>query len=42
MRTLIGVEPRYTAGELAETLGVDDGYVSRILNVLTEELLFRA
>jgi len=39
MRTLVEVEPPYTAGELAEHLGVDDGYVSRILNVLTEELM---
>ncbi len=39
MRTLIEVEPPYTAGELAESLGMDDGYVSRILNVLTEELM---
>lgn len=39
MRTLIEVEPPYTAGDLAETLGMDDGYVSRILNVLTEELM---
>src|SRR6056297_3623916 len=39
MRTLIEVEPPYTAGDLAAALGMDDGYVSRILNVLTEELM---
>ncbi len=39
MRTLIEVEPPYTAGELAESLGMDDGYVSRILNVLSQELM---
>ena len=39
MRTLIEVEPPYTAGDLAEVLGMDDGYVSRILTVLTEELM---
>lgn len=39
MRTLVEVEPPYTAGELAETLGMDDGYVSRILNVLSQELM---
>jgi DNA-binding transcriptional ArsR family regulator len=39
MRTLVEVEPPYTAGELAAALGMDDGYVSRILKVLTEELM---
>lgn len=39
MRTLVEVEPPHTAGELAESLGMDDGYVSRILNVLSEELM---
>jgi hypothetical protein len=39
MRTLIEVEPPYTAGDLSKSLGMDDGYVSRILNVLTEELM---
>ncbi len=39
MRTLVEVEPPYTAGELAAALGMDDGYVSRILRVLTEELM---
>ena len=39
MRTLVEVEPPYTAGELAETLSMDDGYVSRILNVLSDELM---
>lgn len=39
MRTLVEVEPPYTAGELAAALGMDDGYVSRILQVLTEELM---
>ena len=39
MRTLIEVEPPYTAGDLADALGMDDGYVSRILTVLTEDLM---
>lgn len=39
MRTLIEVEPPYTSGNLAAALGMDDGYVSRILTVLTEELM---
>ena len=39
MRTLVEVEPPYTAGELAAARGMDDGYVSRILKVLTEELM---
>ena len=39
MRTLVEVEPPYTAGELAVHLEMDDGYVSRILKVLAEELM---
>lgn len=39
MRTLIEVESPFTAGELAAALGMDDGYVSRILKVLTDELM---
>ncbi len=39
MRTLIEVTPPYTAGDLTSALGVDDGYVSRILRVLTDERL---
>ena len=39
MRTLIEVDPPFTAGDLAEALGMDDGYVSRILNVLSQELM---
>ncbi|MEM1333416.1 MAG: hypothetical protein AAGG08_08155, partial [Actinomycetota bacterium] len=38
MRTLVEVEPPNTAGELAASLDMDDGYVSRILKVLAEEL----
>ena len=41
MRTLIEVEPPYTGGELAAALAMDDGYVSRILKVLTEELMIQ-
>jgi len=39
MRTLIEVAPPYTAGNLASALGVDDGYVSRVLQALTDERL---
>lgn len=39
MRTLIEVDPPFTAGDLAQALGLDDGYVSRILNVLSQELM---
>ncbi len=39
LRTLAEVEPPYTVGELAQACGVDDGYASRILSVLIEELM---
>jgi hypothetical protein len=39
LRTLAEVRPPYTAGDLAAVLGVDDGYVSRMLQVLADELL---
>jgi hypothetical protein len=39
LRTLIEVLPPYTAGDLAAAVGVDDGYVSRVLQVLTDERL---
>lgn len=39
MRTLIDVTPPYTAGDLSSVLGVDDGYVSRVLQALTDERL---
>lgn len=39
LRTLVEVSPPYTAGELAEVLAVDDGYVSRALRVLADERL---
>ncbi len=39
MRTLVEVEAPYTASGLAAALGMDDGYVSRILKVPTEELM---
>ena len=39
LRTLIEVTPPYTAGNLASALGVDDGYVSRVLQALTDERL---
>ena len=39
LRTLAEVRPPYTAGDLAGVLGVDDGYVSRMLQVLAEELV---
>ncbi len=39
MRTLIEVTPPYTAGDLSSALGIDDGYVSRVLQTLTDERL---
>ena len=39
MRTLIEVTPPYTAGDLASALGIDDGYVSRVLQTLANERL---
>ena len=39
LRTLAEVRPPYTAGDLSATLGLDDGYVSRMLQVLADELL---
>ena len=39
MRTLIEVTPPYTAGDLASALGIDDGYVSRVLQTLAEQRL---
>ena len=39
MRTLIEVTPPYTAGDLSSALGIDDGYVSRVLQTLAIERL---
>jgi hypothetical protein len=39
MRTLIEVTPPYTAGDLSSALGIDDGYVSRVLQTLANERL---
>jgi hypothetical protein len=39
LRTLVEVRPPYTAGDLAAVLGLDDGYVSRMLQVLADELV---
>lgn len=39
LRTLAEVRPPYTVGELARAIDVDDGYVSRALRVLSDELL---
>jgi hypothetical protein len=39
LRTLIEVTPPYNAGDLAATLSLDDGYVSRALKVLGDERL---
>ncbi len=39
LRTLAEVRPPYGVGELANTLGTDPGYISRLLSVLAEELL---
>ena len=39
LRTLAEVRPPYTAGDLATELDADDGYVSRMLQVLADELV---
>ena len=39
MRTLIEITPPYTAGDLRSALGIDDGYVSRVLQTLANERL---
>jgi len=39
LRTLIEVRPPYTAGELASALELDNGYVTRALQVLTDQQL---
>ena len=39
LRTLVEVRSPYTAGDLAAALGLDDGYVSRMLQVLADELV---
>lgn len=39
LRTLIEVSPPYTAGELASALKIDNGYVTRALQVLADERL---
>jgi hypothetical protein len=39
MRTMIEVAPPYTAGDLSDALNLDDGYVSRVLQVLSNERL---
>jgi hypothetical protein len=39
LRTLAEVGPPYTVGELAAACGVDDGYTSRVLQVLVDELM---
>ena len=39
LRTLVEVRPPYTAGDLAAALRLDDGYVSRMLQVLADELV---
>ncbi len=39
LRTLAEVRPPYTAGDLAAALRLDDGYVSRVLQVLADEVL---
>jgi hypothetical protein len=39
LRTLVEVAPPYTAGGLAADLAIDDGYVSRVLQVLADERL---
>ena len=39
LRTLIEVSPPYTAGDLASAIKLDNGYVTRVLQVLTDEQL---
>ena len=39
LRTIVEVLPPYTAGDLAASLDLDNGYVSRMLQVLADELL---
>ena len=39
MRTLAEVHPPYTVTDLSRTLGMDPGYVSRLLSALSEEML---
>ena len=39
LRTLVEVRAPYSAGELAKSLALDDGYVSRVLQVLADEQL---
>lgn len=39
LRTLIEVSPPYTAGDLASALKLDNGYITRALQVLTDERL---
>jgi len=39
MRTLVEVQPPYGVTELSRVLGMDPGYVSRLLTTLSEELL---
>ena len=39
LRTLVEVHPPYTAGNLADDRALDDGYVSRVLQVLADEQL---
>ncbi len=39
LRTLVEVAPPYGVTDLAEVLALDTGYVSRVLRVLTDELL---
>ena len=39
MRTLVEVEPPYSVTHLSRMLGMDPGYVSRLLTALSEELL---
>ncbi len=39
LRTLVEVSPLYTAGDLASALKLDNGYITRALQVLTDEQL---